>query len=264
MKPPEPPPQHVRAAFGARTALPEPYAGGPAWLCGDVVLKPVFDPSEAAWAAQTLDSLEVDQLRLARPLRSTDGRWVVAGWSATRHIAGQPESRHDEVISVSLRLHAATVELRRPDFLDARKDISAIADRMAWGEADSRLVPDLGGRMFAVLASSRRPTRLRSQLVHGDLFGNVLFAGNAPPGIMDFTPYWRPPEWAAAVIAVDALAWGGADQGLTKRWAHLPEWPQMLLRALLYRLAMHALHPRSSAQTLTGLDRAAHLVLEAL
>jgi hypothetical protein len=59
---------------------------------------------------------------------------------------------------------------------------------------------------------------------------------------------------------VDALAWGGADVGLLHRWAHLDEWPQMMLRAVLHRLALHAQHPDASERTLAGLERAAGLV----
>lgn len=96
--------------------------------------------------------------------------------------------------------------------------------------------------------------------MHGDLFGNVLFAGNAPPAVIDFTAYWRPAEWAAAVIAVDAVAWGGADSGLFHRWSHQAEWEQALVRAMLFRLAVHALHPLSTSQSFAGLERAAHQV----
>ena len=96
--------------------------------------------------------------------------------------------------------------------------------------------------------------------MHGDLYGTVLFAGTAAPGITDITPYWRPASWAAGVVVVDALAWGEADDGLVERWAPLPEWPQMLLRALMFRLAVHALHPRSTAAAFPGLARTAALV----
>ena len=65
--------------------------------------------------------------------------------------------------------------------------------------------------------------------------------------MLDLVPYWRPPQWAAAVIVVDALAWGGADIGLPDRWANLAGWDQMLLRALLFRLALHAQHPAATA-----------------
>ena len=51
-----------------------------------------------------------------------------------------------------------------------------------------------------------------------------------------------------------------ADDGLIERWNALPEWPQMLLRALMFRLAVHALHPRSTAAAFPGLARTAALV----
>ncbi|MDT7648275.1 MAG: hypothetical protein QOC75_5275, partial [Pseudonocardiales bacterium] len=80
----------------------------------------------------------------------------------------------------------------------------------------------------------------------------------------DLVPFWRPVEWAAAVIVVDALAWGGGDPALLGAWAHLDGWPQALLRALLFRVALHAQHPASSADSLRGLDRAADLIVQRL
>ncbi|HEU0087511.1 MAG TPA: TIGR02569 family protein [Pseudonocardiaceae bacterium] len=260
------PPEHVRAAFGVWEETPELLPHGPVWRCGDVVLRPVEAAAQAAWVAQTLDALHAEGLRLARPLRSSDGRWVVGGWSATRYLEGRCEPRHDEVIAVSLRLHAATAGLPRPRFLDDRDDLWAVADAVAWGERDAMGLPGGGGELFAELAdlaAARRPVALRPQVVHGDLFGNVLFAGSAPPAVIDLVPYWRPPEWAAAVVAVDALAWGGADPGLVQRWASLPGWPQVLLRALLFRVAAHAAHPLSTAESLAGLRHAAKLIRDA-
>ena len=83
-------------------------------------------------------------------------------------------------------------------------------------------------------------------MVHGDVYGNVLFAGTAPPAVVDITPYWRPPAWAAGVIAVDALAWGGAPIELLTDWNRWPQWPQLLRRALLFRLAISLAHPLSA------------------
>ena len=76
-----------------------------------------------------------------------------------------------------------------------------------------------------------------AQVVHGDLIGNVLFAPDASPAIIDWPAYWRPPGWAAAVVVVDALCWHGAPAQVVDRWDHLPAWDQMLIRALIYRIA---------------------------
>ncbi|MET1071291.1 MAG: TIGR02569 family protein [Umezawaea sp.] len=260
----EPPPSHVRAAFGARDAEPELIDGGPVWRCGEAAIRPAGNPAEATWVAKALDGLVVPNLRVGRPLRSTDGRYVVGGWAATKFLSGRAEPRHDEVVAVAERLHQATADLPKPRFLGVRTDLFATADRCAWGEEKADLDADLGGRMFEVLTVSRKPVSSKPQVVHGDLFGNVLFSGTLPPAIIDFTAYWRPPQWAAAVVVVDALAWGGADKGIVERWAHLADWPQMLLRATLFRLAVHALHPRSNRQSLGGLDRAVHVVTEVL
>lgn len=255
-------PQHVRAAFGVRDEPPRPVrlGGLHGWRCGELLLRPVADAAVAAWSAGVLDGLTAEQLRLARPMRSSDGRWVVAGWSACRHIEGTPTRRHDDVVAVSQRLHEAMVGVRRPRLLDEADDLLARSNSAAWGERRIALDPDAGGGLFDELAPLRRPVQLPNQVVHGELFGTVLFAAGQPPAVLDLVPFWRPPQWAAAVIVVDALAWGGADEGLLQRWSHLDGWPQMLLRALLFRLALHAQHPAAGAESLRGLEHAAVLV----
>jgi uncharacterized protein (TIGR02569 family) len=104
-------------------------------------------------------------------------------------------------------------------------------------------------------------------VVHGDLFGTLLFGADAAnpdmsdaPVLLDLVPFWRPVEWAAAVIVVDALAWGGAPDEMVVEWAHLDGWNQSLLRALLFRVALHAQHPGATPESLTGLHRAAELI----
>jgi uncharacterized protein (TIGR02569 family) len=277
----EPPPDHVLSAFGLAGVKPvylgASWEGG--WRCGEVVLSLVADNARAAWSARVRETLFVDGVRLARPVRSTDGRYVVSGWRADTFVAGMPEPRHDEVVSAAVRLHEATGKLDRPRFLTQGPaapwgdvDIFIAADRAAWEERPlasvppgARVAPPVADAERSVellhqLATLRKPTKSPSQLVHGDLYGTVLFVGTAAPGITDITPYWRPASWAAGVVVIDALSWGEADDGLIERWNALPEWPQMLLRALMFRLAVHALHPRSTAEAFPGLARTAALV----
>ena len=249
------------------------------WRYDDVVLAPVADNARAAWSAKVREFLDVDGVRLARPVRSSDGRYVVSGWHAEGFITGAPEPRFDEVVSVAVRLHAKMAALERPRFLFqpvtrpfSDVDVFTIADQSAWAEEPMRAAREHGMldsvdadgerclSLISQLSTLRRPVHTPEQLVHGDLFGTVLFAGAAAPGIVDFTPYWRPAPWAAAVAVVDAISWGGADAGLIGRWSVLPEWPQMLLHALLFRLAVHALHERSVPAVLPGLAYTAELV----
>ncbi|GAC83502.1 TIGR02569 family protein [Gordonia paraffinivorans] len=275
------PPVHVLNTFGLTAhppvALGDSWIGG--WRVGEVVLSLVPDHARAAWSASVRETLYVEGLRIARPFRATDGRYVVSGWRADTYIAGNPEPRHDEVVLVADRLHEALASLERPRFLlqppappHTDVDVFTAADRAAWEDVPLRSARAAGMaeptspdgvqsvEMLKTLAKLRKPVDLPSQVVHGDLFGTVLFAGAAAPGITDIVPYWRPAPWAAAVAVVDALAWGGADAELIDRWSDQPEWPQMMLRATMFRLAVHALHPRSTSGALPGLQRVVELV----
>ncbi len=254
----EPPPEHVLAAFGAATQQPELLGGadGRAWRCGEIVLKPVHDTAESSWLANTFESVQVPGVRLPRPVRSSDGRWVVSGWSAHRFVSGRHDARYDDIIAVGLRVHEALHAVPEPRFLRDRDDPLSWADRLAWGEiedSDGRIGSGHGARLFLDLAAGRRPVRLPGQIVHVDMYEKVLFAGTAPPAVIDFTPSWRPASYAAAVAAVDALAWGGAPIELVDRWRELPEWPQMLRRALLFRLAVALARPLTSPDQLVPL-----------
>jgi uncharacterized protein (TIGR02569 family) len=238
--------------------------GAAVWRCRDIVLKPVTDKAFVHWVARVLDRVDVPGLRVAKPVRSTDGRWIVDGWTASRHVEGTPEHRPEESVLAAVKLHRATADMPYPEFLAARTGIDVVADRVAWEEAEAEVDESRVGAWFGVLCAARRPVRLPDQVVHGDLLASLLFDGDAVPGLVDFVPYRRPAEYGAAIVAVDALAWGGAGIELLHRWAHLPEWPQLLLRAVLFRLAAHALDPKFTLPALDGLRAAARNVSELL
>ena len=67
--------------------------------------------------------------------------------------------------------------------------------------------------------------------MHGDLRGNVLFADPLAPAIIDFSPYRRPPGWASAVVAVDAVTTCDAALALLAAVAS----PPAAVHALLFR-----------------------------
>lgn len=106
--------------------------------------------------------------------------------------------------------------------IDPRTNPWETGDRVAWGERRYDGIDDL--------LAALEPVDALPQLIHGDLTGNVLFHDELPPAIIDFAPYWRPTEYATAIVVTDAVLWEGAPEDLL-RSVH----PQYLLRALIYR-----------------------------
>ncbi|WP_327216595.1 phosphotransferase [Streptomyces cyaneofuscatus] len=234
------PPRSVLDAFGVR-GIPEPLTGGQgrSVRVGGAVLKPAEGTEgESEWAASVFERLPRGAgFRVPRPLRSAGGGAVVEGWTAAEFIDGRPgpSRQWPGVVAAGRAFHAALRELTRPAFLDRRTHPWAVADRVAWGEGKTAVVPELA-EPFARLLSLRRPMEATPQIVHGDLTGNVLFAPGQDPVVIDFTPYWRPPLYAEAVIIGDGLLWHEPAPGLLVDGKGDPRWRQMLIRALIFRL----------------------------
>jgi Ser/Thr protein kinase RdoA (MazF antagonist) len=79
------------------------------------------------------------------------------------------------------------------------------------------------------LVAALRPVRVPSQVIHGDLTGNVLFDDSQPPAIIDFSPYWRPAAYASAIVVADALVWKRADRQVLDAIAHISDFGPYLL-----------------------------------
>lgn len=227
-----PPAARVLDAFGVR-GVPEPLSGGmkTVWRIGNAVFKWIDMPSAVmSWQAEIL--AQVDgclDFRVAPPLRARTGELVVQGWTAWRYEPGVVDPcRWRDVIAAGDAFHDAVRDVARPLFLQRRRDRWAVGDRVAWGERTP------GGYDLASLRRALRPLNAPAQLIHGDLSTNVLFAVDAPPLVLDLSPYWRPPPFAAAVVVVDALTVEGVDVfGLEARG---PGFAQYLLRALIFRI----------------------------
>jgi uncharacterized protein (TIGR02569 family) len=231
------PSETVLEAFGvAGPSAPLPGGRGTSWRAGELVLKPLdMHEEELVWQAGVLRSILCRGFRVARPRPARDGAWVVEGWCATEWVAGEHSAgRWTDIISVGELLHTELAGVRRPSFLDRRTDPWSIGDRVAWGELP-------GDRFQYVvhlpdLLPLLRPVAAPSQLIHGDLTGNVLFAPGMAPAIIDLAPYWRPTAFAAAIVVADALCWEGADDQLLAAVSHIEDFGQYLSRALIYRL----------------------------
>jgi len=254
----------VLAAFGASGSVPVPLTGGQgtAWRAGEIVLKPAGSRHAARWTAELYSTLSGPGFRVPRPVRA-DGDWVAEGWVAWQWLPGAPADwsgvspRWGQLLTVSRAFHAALAGIPAPSWLGRNGTQWTVGDQVAWGERDPAPFLEsagerLGGQIRSLL-SVLRPMDLPSQLMHGDLGGNVLFADGEPPAVIDFSPYWRPPGLAIAVAAVDALQWSGADPAILGQLTGEPELDQLLGRALVYRHVTEII-ARSGG---TGLDAVA-------
>jgi uncharacterized protein (TIGR02569 family) len=242
------PPDHVLVAFGVADTVPLGGGMGTSWRAGDLVLKPLdLSEEELAWQAQALATLRPDGARVGVPFPHS-----VDGWFASRFVEGKHEPRRwAEIVDVGTRLEAALAHEPRPGFLDRRTHNWAIGDRVAWGESPA---PEaVGTRHLDRLLAALRPVAAPAQVVHGDLAGNVLFAPGLLPAAIDFAPYFRPKGFGAAVVVADALTLEGADASLLDA-VDVPELPQLLLRALVYRLVTHRLFRPDEPEPLDDAD----------
>lgn len=201
------------------------------------MLKPAdSDPRVAAWHAETMDGIVEDGFRVARPLRTTDGAWVHSGWTASVHVAGAEagEGRWLDIVGAGHAFHQAIAHFPRPEFLDRRSNHWHTGDQVAWQEQEPDLVPELRAPYERLAGLRGSFPEARSQLVHGDLTGNVLFHPHLPPAVIDFSPYWRPSGYAEAVVIADALIWHGAGPDLLRQTK--AGILQYLVRAVIFRL----------------------------
>lgn len=232
-----PPPGTVVRAFGV-SRDPEALEGGEggSWRAGDLVFKAAPAVDEWSWLGEHLSTVREDGFRLALPVPALDGRWVVDQWCAQTWLAGshQGGDRWIDVLTLCERFHRASAHLPRPPFIEDRTHAWAIGDRVAWEEAELPSPDPWLERLIAL----RRPISLPSQLIHGDLTDNVLFDDELAPAIIDPTPYWRPAGFARAIVVHDAVHWGTADpEPLIAATAHIEEFPQLFVRAAIYRMA---------------------------
>jgi len=271
----------VLAAFGAHAdPVSLPGGEGTSWRAGEIVLKPAGDPRAARWTAglyRDLSRRRDPGFRVPRPLRAAfgdaaTGDWVAAdpvtgGWVAWQWLPGEPAAwagvspSWPRLIAASRAFHAALAGRPAPAWLGRDGSPWTTGDQVAWGERDPGSIlatapGSLRGQLRSLLAGLR-PVRLPCQLIHGDLGGNVLFAGASPPAVIDFSPYWRPPGLALAVAAVDALTWSGADPAILDPLDGEPELDQLLARAHVGRLVTEVVLGRGNPDPSTRFDTVA-------
>lgn len=231
------PDDDVLRAFDIRQRLTLLKGGqGTSYRAGDTVFKPVDDEQESVWRAELLSSITESNFRVSRPLKTNSGAWTYRGWQASRYVEGkETRGRWREKISVSRQFHKSLEVFTKPGFLGKASHPWAVADRMVWGEQELVFGKSLK-LVMPRLQALMQPVRLESQLIHGDMTGNILFHQTLPPAIIDFSPYWRPAEYATAIIIVDSIVWEHAPERLLQELPSTPEYNQLLLRATMWRI----------------------------
>lgn len=144
--------------------------------------------------------------------------------------------------------HRALANIPQPDFFNTQNDVWAIADKIAWGKLplpNFELTNEPLQKIFGLLQKNT----LSNQLIHGDWgLGNILFSDHYPPAVIDFSPYFRPADFAPAIMIIDALAYEDADKSIIDLYKSIPNYQQLFLRALARRICEyigHQTHPEN-------------------
>ena len=232
----EPPSADILQAFGT-TKPPVSILGGQGenYRSGNVILKPAKDDEETNWVAEFYLSVECEEFRLPRPIRSTQGNYVYNGWQAWEYVEGKHEKgRWSDTVEICVRFHQAIADYPQPAYFERREQNPwVIADKVTWGEMEIVHHPQIAPSVEKLMRCLDEVND-KSQLIHGDFGGNVLFS--QPPTIIDFSPYWRPVEFAIGVIIADAVVWDGADISLIEIGSRFNNFYQHLVRAELRRI----------------------------
>ncbi|MCS4535824.1 TIGR02569 family protein [Corynebacterium sp. HS2168-gen11] len=269
-------PDAVRDVFHLAPHIPAQRMGVAwdyGWRIADTVIMPVIHTNRAALSSRIREHLSVPGVRIVRPVRTSDGRFINGGWRASTWVAGSIARRVDETVAAALRLDESFAEHAIPESLQNvhGNDAFTRADQCAWNEHDDGLAdfdPEIPAQEAAYDLIRRLRRRLRPladvpvQLTHSDMFATTIYSGQHAPTVTDFALSLHPFGTTAAQTMIDALLNNAVDVNILRRYRHLAHLDQLLIRALLYRLYVHAFHPGATANTGTNLQWLTPIVLQ--
>ena len=128
-----PPPPEVLRAFGVGAVVELEGGQGRAFASPDVVLKPHANEAEAIWIAELCLRTEQRGFRLARPIVSASGSFVVDGWTAWCRLSGEHHLQGGPwplVVELCERFHEVLKGVPRPAVrLGRRRGVLVRGDR---------------------------------------------------------------------------------------------------------------------------------------
>ena len=216
---------------------------GSAYRSGNIILKPTNDKVESEELANLVSSVVSSrELRIPRPIKSINNNWIEENYVAWEFLEGKEIGlRYEQKIQICEEFSQIFKNIGKPSFIELRNDPWSIADRVTWEEKNKQYDARFQ-KMINQIKSKLKPIRLNSQIIHGDIARNIIFSKEYAPGVIDLTIYWRPKDYAKALLIVDAITWENTDTNIYKFVKDLPEINQLLLRAGLRRLIENPEH----------------------
>ncbi|KAH6880698.1 phosphotransferase family protein [Thelonectria olida] len=254
------PPSDVLQAFGVTTEpVPIDEGRGLCFRAGGTVLKPSDDDEVAEGIARLTESLialQPTEYRLSKPIKPRDhDGFVYKQWTAWTFLEGEavPVGNFDKILKAcrALNRDLATLHKEPPDFLRRITNRWTEADLVTWHRKDLGRVRNVHGKVLYWIRSQLDALTMMmrfsnheftEQLIHGDLTGNVLFDEHNPvPGIIDLTLYWRPAEYAEAIVIADGLIWHDQRRRLVELYGTSSRRLYLLCLALYWRILTFAI-----------------------
>ncbi len=230
----------IASRFGSLDS-PTLFSGGlgTTYKSGNIVLKRTYDAVKSEELASIIERLPTHQnahVQIPRPIRSQNGKWVEDCFVAWEYIPGEEQVGHyQEKMAVCDGFTDLFESVQKPNFITCEEDPWSTADRITWDERTREYEPEWQNIIDRVTAH-KKPITVASQLIHGDIAGNILFTATVPAAI-DITLYWRPACYAKALLAMDVQVWEQADpRRLHALIVDIPEIDQLLVRAALRRV----------------------------
>ncbi len=207
------------------------------YRAGNIIIKPILEKIESEELAEIINQLPVsEKIRIPKPIKSINGNWIEEGYVAWTYLEGKEVGgRYKDKIEVCDFFTKIFQDVSKPKFIEARNNPWAIADRVTWGELKIQYEEKFQN-IINVIQPILKPNNLSYQIIHGDITRNIIFNEKEFPGVIDLTLYWRPKDYAKALLIVDAITWEDTNLDVYNLVVDVPEINQLLLRAGLRRI----------------------------